>query len=80
MILAKWHKTRATFLPYGAEWQIGIALWLRDRYPAPNAWIAKRLHMGAKSSVRSWVIRHRREPGSEAKQLLEKLKYHETLD
>jgi putative transposase len=66
--------------PKGAVWKIGIALYMRERYLAPNAWIAKRLHMGAESSVQSWVSRHRREPTSDAKQVLEMLKNHGTLD
>ena len=61
-------------------WKIAIALYLRERHMVANASITNQLHIGAVSSVQSWVSRHRRDPDSEAKRLLPKLKNHETLD
>jgi REP element-mobilizing transposase RayT len=52
---------------------------LRERYLAPNRWIAERLHMGAVSTVQSLISRHR-ENGGGSDSNWRKVKNHETLD
>jgi REP element-mobilizing transposase RayT len=64
--------------PKGAPWKVAMARLLRERYLAPNAWIAKRLHMGQVSSVQSIVSKHRRGVGVEAESW-NKVQNHENL-
>lgn len=62
----------------GADWKIAIARMLRERYLAPNAWIAQRLRMGQVSSVQSAISRFRTKGGA-AQNYWKKLQKHETL-
>ena len=64
--------------PKGIAWKVAIARLLRERYLAPNRWIAERLNMGQVSTVQSLVSRHRTgrvQPDGSWR----KLKNHETL-
>ncbi|MEM7790419.1 MAG: transposase [Verrucomicrobiota bacterium] len=64
--------------PKGAPWKVAVARLLRERYLAPNRWIAQRLSMGRVSTVQSLVSRHR--TGSGKKETIWKeLQNHETL-
>lgn len=62
----------------GADWKVALARLLRERYLAPNRWIAERLSMGRVSTVQSLVSRHRTSGESEDK-YWRKLKNHETV-
>lgn len=64
--------------PKGASWKVAMARLLRERYPAPNRWIAERLHMGRVSTVQSAVSRFRTTGGPPEAFWVE-LKKHETL-
>lgn len=64
--------------PKGADWKVALARVMRERYLAPNRWIAERLHMGRVSTVQSLVSRHRTNKG-ESNPVWRKLKNHETL-
>jgi len=61
-----------------AAWKVAMARLLRERYLAPNRWIAEHLHMGRVSTVQSAVSRFRTN-GGPAEKFWEKLKKHETL-
>ena len=61
-----------------AAWKVAMARLLRERYLAPNRWIAEHLHMGRVSTVQSAVSRFRTN-GGPAEKDWEKLKKHETL-
>lgn len=62
----------------GDDWKVAIARYLRDRYLAPNQWIADRLKMGKASSVQSLVSRHRKRADGDEK-YWEKIKNHGIL-
>lgn len=62
----------------GSPWKVAMARLLRERYLAPNRWIAGRLRMGRVSTVQSAVSRFRTR-GGPAEDHWEKLKKHETL-
>jgi len=64
--------------PKGAPWKIAMARVLRERYLAPNTWIAERLRMGRVSTVQSAVSRFRTLGGA-AEQFWVILQKHETL-
>lgn len=62
----------------GAPWKVAVARLLRERYLAPNRWIAERLHMGRVSTVQGAVSRFRTNGGPSEK-YWRKLRKHETL-
>jgi REP element-mobilizing transposase RayT len=62
----------------GAPWKVAVARLLRERYLAPNRWIAERLHMGRVSTVQSAGSRFRTN-GGPAEKFWRKVKKHETL-
>ena len=49
----------------GAPWKIALAAALREKSPASNRWIARRLHMGAPSSVSQYLSAARRDPSTQ---------------
>lgn len=63
--------------PKGIDWKVAMARFLRERYLAPNQWIAGRLHMGRVSTVQSLVSRHRAKKTDDP--YWRKLINHETL-
>lgn len=65
--------------PKGAGWKVAIARRLRERYLAPNRWIADRLCMGRVSSVQSRISRHRSNARSNNDPDWKRLQNHETL-
>ncbi len=79
-LLARLGRSEAdlTAAPKGALWKVAAARLLRERYLAPNRWIAERLRMGQVSTVQSLVSRHRTQTKSKD-EYWKALQNHETL-